>query len=285
LTHDLEAGSISNSKAMKTLDIPELVWWTLRRPFITYGRKPPFVLLNGLAEQQETWFRNISSWGPYVEVFMPGILVFDGCTLQEKIRRDEELSVEYLVGELFTYITRFIQRTPVILGGSSTGAKVAVSFAAQYPELVSGLVLFGPAGFSDKEQLPIMAGVRKSDARTLVESVFYNPRLVDPGLISFYGEAVRNRAWKKGLLRAVRGTLGYSVTDALAKLHHPILAFVGAEDHIVDADQTLERLRKCGVECIVVPDCGHAPHLERPGITNRETVKFLKRFRTQKKAE
>ena len=40
-----------------------------------YGRRQPLILMNGLAEQHESWFRNRRFWGRYFDVYAPQIIV------------------------------------------------------------------------------------------------------------------------------------------------------------------------------------------------------------------
>ena len=46
-----------------------------------YVRRQPLVLINGLCEQVESWFRNEAFWRRYFDVHMPNILVYDGAPL------------------------------------------------------------------------------------------------------------------------------------------------------------------------------------------------------------
>ena len=43
-----------------------------------YGRKTPLILINGLAEQQETWYRNARFWGRFFEVHQPNLMAYEG---------------------------------------------------------------------------------------------------------------------------------------------------------------------------------------------------------------
>ena len=54
-----------------------------------YGRKQPLLLINGLAEQQESWYRNRKFWGRYFDVFAPNILAYEGEALHRKIAAKE----------------------------------------------------------------------------------------------------------------------------------------------------------------------------------------------------
>src|SRR6478672_3360012 len=129
----------------------------LRPPL--YGRRQPLVLINGLAEQSESWYRNRRYWGRHFEVLTPNILVYEGEALHKRIAAREPVTVDYLVRQLHTYLDQFVQTPPYHLVSSSLGGKVAVEFAVRYPELVGRVVLLCPSGMGDKEQLPIIEGM------------------------------------------------------------------------------------------------------------------------------
>lgn len=246
------------------------------KPLPRYGRKPPFVLVNGLAEQAETWFRNLPAWRRKFDVLLPNILTYDGELLHDRIARDEPISIDYLVGELHHFLTRFVQTPPYHLGGSSTGGKVIIEFAARYPDLVRKIVLFGPSGVSDEERLPIVQGVRRHDIKALVESVFNKPRRADRRLYPFYKDKLANRRWRTGLIRTVRGTLNHPVRHLFPQIPHPVLMIVGRNDMIVDPVQAeaAGRTLKNG-KLVLLDDCGHAPHLEHARKVTLMVTKFL----------
>lgn len=199
-----------------------------------YGRRQPLVLINGLAEQAETWFRNLRFWRRSFEIHMPNLLAYDGAALHRRIDSGEPVSVDYLVDRLYRYLDEFAQTPPYHLVASSLGGKVAVEFAVRHPDLVSRIVLLCPSGMGDAEQLPLVDGVRRSDLQTLVSSVFFDPRQVDPELVTYYRRQFKNRLWRTGLLRSVRGTMDYCVRDRLALIKQPTLLVAGREDRIVD---------------------------------------------------
>jgi pimeloyl-ACP methyl ester carboxylesterase len=250
---------------------------TLFGRFPEHARKPPLVLINGLAEQAETWFRNLPAWRRHFEVLMPNIMAFEGQAFHERIHRGEPISIDFLVEQLHSYLHNFVQTPPYFVGGSSTGGKIAVELALRYPNEVSRVVLFGPSGLSDEERLPVVQGVRRSDARAMVDSVFFNRRLADRGLLRYYKECMARRRWKIGFLRAVRGTLDFSIREKLLQLRQPTLLLMGKEDRIVDPVQAREAALKAkNVRYIEIPKCGHAPHQEKPRFVNRSVVRFLR---------
>jgi pimeloyl-ACP methyl ester carboxylesterase len=242
----------------------------------SYGRRPRLVLINGLAEQHESWFRNRRYWSRYFELHAPNILVYEGDALHRRIEAKQPITVEYLVDELHTYVDRFVQSPPYHLVASSLGGKVAVEFAARYPALVGRMVLLCPSGMGDNEQLPIMEGVVKKDMRSVVRSVFHKPRFVDPDIVRYYKNAIENRRWKKGLLRTVNGTLEHSVRSRLRDVKAQTLLVTGQFDKICDPRTAEEAAKDLpNGHFLSIPNCGHAPQIEKHWLINRLVAHFL----------
>jgi pimeloyl-ACP methyl ester carboxylesterase len=242
----------------------------------TYARRQPLVLLNGLAEQAESWFRNLPFWRRHFEVYTPNLLVYDGDALHRRIEDGLPISIDYLVEQLHDYLESFVQTPPYHLVAASLGGKIAVEYAARHPDRVARIALLCPSGMGDEERLPIVEGVRRNDIRSLIASVFYDPRRADSRLLRYYQRQFANRLWRTGLLRTIRGTMDHCVRDLLAELHQPALLVSGREDRIVDPKQTASaaRLMPQG-HYLSIPRCGHAPQMERPWLTNRLVLHFL----------
>lgn len=241
-----------------------------------YGRKLPLVLLNGLAEQAETWYRNRKFWGRFFDVHTPNILAYEGPALHRRVAAREPISVDYLVDQLHTYLDEFVQTPPYHLVSSSLGGKVAVEFAARHPELVARVVLICPSGMGDKEQLPIIEGVVGRDAHAMVRSVFHRPRLADREMLRYYKSKFTNRKWKTGFLKTVRGTLDHTVRERLPDLKCPTLLVTGANDKICCPRTAEEAARELPLGHFrKIRKCGHAPQIEKPWLVNRLVVDFL----------
>jgi pimeloyl-ACP methyl ester carboxylesterase len=153
-----------------------------------------------------------------------------------------------------------------------------VEFAVRYPPLVSRLVLICPSGLGDEEHLPVVEGVRRSDFRALIDSVFCDPRRVDPDLVDYYRRQFANRRWRSGLLRTVRGTMDHVVRPLLPHVTQPTLLISGSEDRIVNPRHAAEAARDLpNGRFVLIPHCGHAPQMERPRVVNRLVFDFLTR--------
>jgi pimeloyl-ACP methyl ester carboxylesterase len=241
-----------------------------------YGRRQPLVLLNGLAEQAESWYRNRRFWSRFFEVLTPNILVYEGEALHRRIEAKEPITVDYFVEQLHTYLTQFVQSPPYHLVSSSLGGKLAVEFAVRYPNLVNRVVLLCPSGMGDKEQLPLMEGMAGRNSKALVRSVFHRPRFVDQDMLRYYQSRFTCRPWKKGLIKTVQGTLEHTVREKLREMKCPTLLVSGAEDKVCDPKIAEEAARELPNGMFLsVPNCGHAPQIEKAWKINRLVVHFL----------
>jgi len=240
-----------------------------------YGRRHPLILINGLAEQHESWFRNRRFWSRHFDLYLPNILVYDGAAIHDRIVAKQPINVDYLVEQLKQFVDQYVQRPPYHLVSSSLGGKVAVEFAIRYPELVNRMVLLCPSGMGDEEKLPIRDGVT-GDAYRLVRSVFHKPRFVDRDVLRFYKAQMDDKRWKKGLLRTVRGTMDSVVRGMLKDLKPLTLLVTGAEDKICDPQTAAEAAKELlNGHFLEIPKCGHAPQIERHWLINRLVVHFL----------
>ena len=58
----------------------------------TYKRQVPVVLVNGLAEQSESWFANRTALSRHFDLKVPEILVYDGDALHQRIESGGEIT-------------------------------------------------------------------------------------------------------------------------------------------------------------------------------------------------
>jgi abhydrolase domain-containing protein 6 len=258
-----------NAHGRKFFNIP------LVRP---YRRSEPLILVNGLAEQSESWFANRVAWARHFDVKVPEILVYDGDALHRHIEAGGEVTIDYLADRLATYLDEFVQNPPYNLVGSSLGGQVLLTYAVRHPEQVARLVLLAPSGLHGDEHLPMMEGVRRSQYDTLVKSVFHRGHFASEELVDAIGMKFQDRKWKKGMLRTLRGTVGHSVADKLDLVPHPCLLIWGADDRVI-ADvpgsiRAADRLLRA--RQVVIPRCGHAPQIEKARLVNQLVIGFLR---------
>jgi pimeloyl-ACP methyl ester carboxylesterase len=170
-----------------------------------------------------------------------------------------------------------VQTPPYNFVANSMGGKVAVEYAVRYPTEIARLVLLCPSGLAEKESLPIIEGVRRSNMQAVVDSVFFDSRCVPPSLGDYFQAQNKKRRWRTGLLRTVRGTMDHRVRDLLPHVQQPTLIVVGREDRIVDPQAAMEAARRLPrAKVVVLSRCGHAPQIEAASAINRLVIDFLR---------
>jgi pimeloyl-ACP methyl ester carboxylesterase len=241
-----------------------------------YRKHQPLILINGLAEQGESWFRNRDHWQRHFDVRLPGILVYDGPVLQERVEQRQPIDVAFLTDRLEEYLDKFVQTPPYHLVASSLGGQIAVEYCARHPDKIDRMVLLCPSGFGSEEKLPITEGARHQNYQGLVESTFHDRRLVSPGVVDYYARKFASKQWRKAMFQTVRGTKSHSVHSRLPQIERPTLVICGREDKIVDPLHVESVVKDLpNFRFVMIDRCGHAPQLETPRVINRLVTDFL----------
>src|SRR3954453_12313654 len=127
-----------------------------------YKRPAPLILVNGLAEQSESWFANRTHWSRHYDVKVPELLVYNGDSLHRRIDEGGEITGDYLTDRLASFLDEYVQRPPYNLVASSLGGQIILTYAARHPEKVARLVLICPSGLYGDENLPVIERVKRS---------------------------------------------------------------------------------------------------------------------------
>jgi abhydrolase domain-containing protein 6 len=248
-------------------------------PRLNASKRPaPLILVNGLAEQSESWFANRTHWSRHYDVKVPELLVYDGESLHRRIDEGGEITVDYLTDRLADFLDEYVQRPPYNLVGSSLGGQIILTYATRYPKKVDRLVLLCPSGLHGDENLPMMEGVRRSQYDTLVASVFHRSHFASEDLVSVIERKFQDRKWKKGVLRTLRGTVGHSVAPLLGQVSQPTLMIWGENDQVIsDVPGSIRAASQIlNVSQVVIPRCGHAPQIEKARLVNQLVLRFLR---------
>jgi 2-succinyl-6-hydroxy-2,4-cyclohexadiene-1-carboxylate synthase len=173
-------------------------------------------------------------------------------------------------------LMRLRPRTPMPVFGYSMGARLALALALRWPDSVENLTLeSGTAGIED----PADRARRKTDDDALADSIERDgmERFVDrweqhPTLASLSGFAAQLRPERlahrpAGLASALRH-LGTGTQPSywgdLRRLRVPVRLIAGSQDAKFAGIARRMHEQIADSRLFLIPDCGHAPHLERP---------------------
>jgi pimeloyl-ACP methyl ester carboxylesterase len=251
--------------------------------FKTAGEgEPAFVLLHGFGASVFSWREVMAPLGEWGQAFafdrpafglterpMPGDWSGESpYTLQSQV--DQTLGLMNAWG---------LERA--ILVGHSAGGRTAVLTALQHPERVEALVLVAPAvgagggpfgWLGPVLRTPQMRRLGPYLARSIAEEgvdilyrAWHEPSQITDEILDGYTEPLQAQNWDRAYYELVAAGGDADVASRLEELTMPILIITGDDDQIVPTAGSIELAAQLpAAELVVVPDCGHLPHEERP---------------------
>lgn len=250
------------------------------------GTVPPVLLVHGGGTDSSSisWYHLFAPLGRDREVWaidMPG---FGGSMDVEPIGGPEPMA------DLIAEAAERLGIGPAVVVGVSMGGDVGLRLTLEHPDVVAGLVLIGPGGLAPR------LGGRLSHtgiwAMTLLPDALLVPLARVAGL--FAGTAMRALVADPQslpsmvvdefvrLARAPRGSMGYGrynqatvgrrgmLNDKSAltyRIRVPALIVHGEDDGMVDPEHSRRAAERMpDARLVVVPDCGHWAHLDKPDL-------------------
>lgn len=181
----------------------------------------------------------------------------------------------------------------VHLLGLSMGGPITAAFIDQYPNYVLSHVLIDPAGARSLRfsrllkvgTLPVLgelilglvgtAGMVKNIAADLFTSE----------LVQEFQERYKVQMQFKGFQRAILSTIRnrmlesfFDVYERIGKLGIPTLVFWGRQDATIPFEHSADLLKAIPhAQLVIIENCGHIPHYERPSEVHPILLEFLTR--------
>jgi len=258
---------------------------------------PAVLLLHGLGTQASFWL-------PVIPLLVEaGFQVFavdlPGFGYSDPI---DELYTPVNVGKLVGAFVETLDLTSVIVVGHSMGGTVAAGFAIADPVKIRALVCVDAFGFSDR-LIPVSPAILYTLAlpslyyrltrqpqkliKPIIENNFHVPERLSPQILemaiaeNWVGDSAERIKIVYGLgkslgLRSQRQEFADSLRDQYLQYMFPMLVIWGQEDTFIPVDgayQIKSRIPNIGLH--IIPDCGHAPPLEKTDEFNQVLIQFV----------
>jgi pimeloyl-ACP methyl ester carboxylesterase len=259
------------------------------------GEGKPIVLVHGLGGSYTNWMAVGGALAARGRVVAPDLLGFGRTPLAG---REPSIDANVaLVGRLLEHLGASA-RSPAVLAGSSMGGLVSVLVAAERPELVSHLVLVGPAlprppsaGFDPRVaalftlyavpglgELFLARRLAKAGPERVLKDTLelcgVDPSALDPAIWEEAVSLARERAgyaWSsRAFLGAARSMLRLQarpsrVEDALRRVRARVLLTQGSRDRLVPVAVSAHAARlRPDFRLEVMDGAGHVPQLQLP---------------------
>jgi pyruvate dehydrogenase E2 component (dihydrolipoamide acetyltransferase) len=245
---------------------------------------PPIVFLHGIGGSSASWQAVIGSFAATHHVVAIDLPAHGQSDVPDPARTD--YSVRGLA-QAVTEALAVLGLERVTLVGHSLGGAVATGVALAAPDRVARLVLVDSTGLGDDISPDLVrlldAPPSDSGSRALLELFFDDRRLVlDAGVNEHHAALGR-----PGAHAAVRAISSLAFADASqrvtldgrsAEITQPVLVVWGGRDRVVPvAHAEAARTAIADVEVAIIPDAGHAPHVEQPAAFAAILARFLAR--------
>jgi pimeloyl-ACP methyl ester carboxylesterase len=244
--------------------MPAVIIRDIRLYYERYGNGEPVVFSHGMLDDCSVWKAQTGTFAQQHTV-----ILYDhrGHGRSDKPRGD--YSVQTLAGDLNSLILE-LNLDKVTLVGHSLGGMTALMFTLGHPDRVSRLVLVSTSA-STLVRLPL-AGATTSGLGSLVACGMFARRTLGRKLRGSRGRATDivpgsdAKVPKHVAHSCMRGLItSYDVRDRLSQIQAPTLVIAGGRDK--DISLRMSRSLHSEIEgsrLEVIPNCGHAPMIEKP---------------------
>ena len=249
----------------------------VRVRYVDSGSGEPVLLMHGLGGSIESWANNVDELAKSMRVIaidLPGFGLSDKPKMNYTIKFYRGFAVQ-LLEQL-----RLGQASVV---GSSLGGHVAAEVAISRPSLVKKLVLISPAGAlprSFRGSPALWKYVRVLHARSVgqvkqaLSAVDGKP--VDDSYAQLVYQKISMPGAKEAFLSALAGSANAPrLNSRLNRIKAPTLLLWGKEDYMIPVKfvEPFVEMKNCRI--VMLENCGHRPHFERPELFNRIVSDFL----------
>lgn len=232
------------------------------------GQGPPIVFVHGMCGQGAVWAGQVERLSDEFTC-----VTYDRRGHGASSDGDVPHSVP-LHGDDFAALVRGLGLAPVILVGSSGGARIGVDVVLQHADLLKGAVLSEPPVFSlnpeqgkaflSKVVPSVQPRLEQGDLAGAVDAFF---EVVCPGLWAQLDDAGKEPYRRSGpMLTADLQQPQFRVTpEDLAGVQLPILAMAGLDsDPFLQSTPRIIAASVPGAELVELADCGHVTYAEQP---------------------
>jgi pimeloyl-ACP methyl ester carboxylesterase len=264
----------------------------------TYGQgEPTFILLHGFGASLFSWREvtaPLAEFGTVIAYDRPAFgLTERPLKWEGENPYSQEAQIELVIGLMDAL---GVERA--VLVGNSAGGTIAMLTALKYPQRVQSLILADPAVYAGggapawvrpllrtpqmRHLGPLIARQIQTRGPELIELAWHDPSKVTPEILEGYQKPLRLADWDKALWELTLASRESGLAERIGEFDLPILVITGDADRIVPTEQSVRLAEELpNAQLVVIPQCGHVPHEERPAEFMQAVTEFLQGLNVQ----
>lgn len=251
--------------------------------YLEGGKGPETVLLlHGYSANKDSWFL----FSAYLKDYHVVIPDLPGHGESSKLLDGGKYDAATQVERLHKF-TEALKIRKFHIAGNSMGGWFAGAYAVRYPEDIRSIGLFNAAGVKSPQLSEVMKMRQEGenplllkdedDYSRLMNLIFVRPPFTPyPLKKMFIREAQANSRINKKIMEEITPDV-FSLGKRLPEIKAPVLILWGDKDKIIDISSVsvFEKGLK-NYKTVIIPECGHAPMIEKPQETAKAYLNFLK---------
>jgi pimeloyl-ACP methyl ester carboxylesterase len=246
--------------------------------YVDSGAGRPLLLIHGLGGAIESWVNNLDALAKEMRVIA---LDLPGFGYSDKPK------MSYTIRFYADFVAKFVKQLgvePLAVVGSSLGGHIACELAITHPEVVSKLVVVAPPGalpksFKGTPALKKYAMVLQAKSVAEVKKALFavdrKPVADDYAKIVF--EKLAMPGAKEAFLSALMGSArAPRLNRRLSKIRAPTMVLWGKDDIMIPAKYVEPFVGMKNSRIVLLENCGHRPHVDRPAVFNKLILDFVR---------
>ena len=245
------------------------------------GKGKPLLILHGLFGMGDNWATLARSYAEKgFSVYVPDL------RNHGRSPHDNGFSYDLMAQDIYEFIIRQeLQKVSVI--GHSMGGKVAMYFAAKFPEMIDKLIVvdIGPKYYPPHHQ-SVMAAIHsvhpenisnRKEAEAIMRNALKEESTIQFLLKNLYWNEKEVLAWRFNVEAIEKNIeeVGKALPETF-RINVQTLFVSGARSgYIQQADEAGIRKQFSEVSFVSIPDAGHWVHAENPEAFFQNTLEFL----------